>query len=105
VSKSNKLPPEIVDHWPEIFEDIEIKAIPLQYVKAINIHFSDGTTWIIDIKTKSINQNIIEDLEDELEALFDEYDDMIETVDFNLDAQKVKKDISSLTKSFIKKRK
>lgn len=105
MSKSSKLPPEIVDHWPEIFEDIEIKAIPLQYVKAINIQFSDGTTWIIDIKSKSINEDNVEDLEDELEAIFDEYDDEIESIDFNLDTQKVKKDITTLTKSFIKKRK
>lgn len=105
MSKSNKLPPEIVDHWPEIFEDIEIKAIPLQYVRAINIQFLDGTAWIIDIKSKSINESNVEELEDELEALFEAYDDEIESVDFNLDTQKVKKDITSLTKSFIKKRK
>jgi hypothetical protein len=105
VTKSNKLPPEIVEHWPEVFEDIEIKAIPLQYVKAINIQFSDGTTWVIDIKTQSLDQTSIEDLEDELEILFDEYDEEIETINFNLDTQKVKEDITSLTKSFIKKRK
>lgn len=101
----SKLPPEIVDHWPDIFDDIEIKAIPIQYIKNITVKFSDGDTWVIDVNENSITQDNLDEVEDSLESFFDEFDDLIESIDFNLNTEKVKKDIESRTKSFMKKRK
>ena len=101
----SKLPPEIVDHWPDIFDDIEIKAIPIQYIKNITVKFSDGNTWVIDVNENSITQDNLDEVEDSLESFFDEFDDLIESIDFSLNTEKVKKDIESRTKSFMKKRK
>lgn len=103
--KSTKLPPEIVDHWPEIFEDIEIKAIPIEYIKSINVEFTDGKAWVIEVDNDSITQNSPETVEESLSAFFEEYDNVIDSVDFNLDTAKVKKDIEHRTKRFMKKRK
>ena len=101
--KSNKLPPEVVEHWPEVFEDLEIKAIPIDYLNSINIYFTDGRSWVIDIDEKYTTGS--ESVEDALEEFFDQYDDLIESVEFSLNAVKVKRDIQSRTKRFMKKRK
>lgn len=103
--KSNKLPPEVVDHWPDIFEDIEIKAIPLKYVNEIRISFTEGNDVIIDIDQNKLNNDNIDAVEDSLENFFNEYDDIIDSVDFSLNTKQVKKDVEARTKRFMKKRK
>jgi hypothetical protein len=103
--KNTKLPPEVVDHWPEIFSDIEIKAIPIQYIKSINVQFADGKVWVIEVNNKIITQTNLESVEESLVDFFEEYDDVIDTVDFNLNTAKVRKDIETRTKRFMKKRK
>lgn len=97
----NKLPPEIVEHWPEVLEDVEIKAVPIEYLDAINVYFHDGKVWTIDLKDESSTSN----LENTLESFFDEYDDAIKRVDFSINTAKVKKDIQARTRSFMKRRK
>ena len=37
-----KLPKQVVSEWPEIFGDVEVSAIPVQYLKSINVTFKDG---------------------------------------------------------------
>ena len=103
--KNTKLPPEVVDHWPEIFSDIEIKAIPIQYIKNINVQFADGKVWVIEVNNEIIAQTNLESVEESLADFFDEYDEVIESVDFNLNTAKVRKDIEMRTKRFMKKRK
>lgn len=103
--KKKKLSQDIIDHWPEIFKDIEIKAVPIEYIKSINIHFTDGKIWEIDIdRHHTRSEEGSRALEDSLEDLFEEYEDVIDGVDFKLDTAKVKLDIQSRTKSFLKKR-
>lgn len=103
--KSNRLPPEVVDHWPDIFEDIEIKAIPLKYVNEIRISFTEGDDIIIDIDQNKLDNDSIDAVEDDLEDFFNEYDSVIDSVDFSLNTKKVKKDVEERTKRFMKKRK
>lgn len=103
--KNNKLPADIVDHWPEIFDDIEIKTIPLEYIKEINVQFHDGKIWQLDVDQRKITDSNVQDIERSLESFFEEYDEFIDSVDFNLDTNKVKEDISRRTKRFMKKRK
>jgi hypothetical protein len=100
--KSNKLPPEVVNHWPEVFKDIEIDVVPLEYLHSLRVSFTDGKIWDIKIdKTK----NTVENLEKALDDLFEEYNDVIENVDFRLDTAKVKSDITTRTRKFLKLRK
>ena len=100
--KSSKLPPEVINHWPEVFEDIEIDVVPLEYLHSIRVTFSDGKVWDIDI-TKQ--KGSVEDLEKSLDDLFEEYQDVIQNVDFRLDTDKVKQDITKRTRKFLKLRK
>lgn len=99
----DKLPDSVVEHWPEIFEDIEIKAVPVEYLKFVVIHFIDGETWEIDVREQTSESGVT--AEEMLEEFFDNYDDSISSVEFQIDTMKIKKDVQSRTKSFMKKRK
>lgn len=98
------MPPEVIDQWPEVFEDIDIQVVPLEYLSSVRVFFEDGKVWDIDV-AKSLEKNPESQLEETLEQLFEEYDDVITNVDFRLDTPRLKKDIQSRTRHFLKKRK
>ena len=104
MSKEGRLPPDVIKQWPEVFKDVEVKAVPVKYIKAIQVQFYDGTIWMIDIDRDEIERNETT-IEDELEVFFEEYDEDIESVDFKLDTRQVIEDVKKRTKQFIKKRK
>lgn len=103
MSNGKKLSKDVIAHWPEIFKDIDVHAVPIQYIDTINVTFTDGNTWVIDLDDKKgITE---EEVEMSLEDLFEEYEDTIANVDFTLNTEKVKRDIQARTKRFLKKRK
>lgn len=97
--KSSKLPPEVINHWPEVFEDIDINVVPLEYLHSIRVSFADGKVWDIEIDKQ---KSAVDDLEKALDELFEQYRDVIENVDFRLDTERVKRDITNRTKKFLK---
>ena len=101
--KSKKLPPEVIDHWPEVFDEIDIDVIPIEYLDSIRIQFEDGKIWDIDVKTSRKKDDV--DIEVAIEELIEQYEDVIVNIDFRLDTAKVKKDIQNRTHIFMKKRK
>jgi hypothetical protein len=105
VSK-NKLPPDVIKHWPEIFEDVEIHAVPIEYIRTVHVHFHDGKIWEIDMDKQGIKQqNDVSAIENSLETFLTQYNDEIDHVDFRLNTSKVVEDVKKRTKSFMKKRK
>ena len=101
--KKESLPPSVIDHWPEVFADLDVQVVPLEYLHSVRVYFNNGKVWDIDIeKSKAENKS---NLEETLEQLFDEYDEVITNVDFRLDTVRLKKDITNRTKTFMKKRK
>ena len=101
--KNKKLPPDVIDHWPEVFNEIEIDVIPIEYLDSVRVQFEDGKTWDIDVKKSRDKTDL--DIENAIEDLFDTYADSIVNVDFRLDTEKVKHDIQNRTQFFMKKRK
>ena len=101
--KNKKLPPDVIDHWPEVFNEIEIDVIPIEYLDSVRVQFEDGKTWDIDVKKSRDKPDL--DIENAIEDLFDTYADSIVNVDFRLDTEKVKHDIQNRTRFFMKKRK
>ena len=95
-----KLPQELIDFWPEVFEDLEIDVVPVEYLHSIIIEFEDGVSWNIDLTEEAKE----EDLEGAITDLVDEYRQEIVNIDFRLDIERVKKDISKRTNLFLKKR-
>ena len=101
----NKLPPDVIKHWPEIFEDVEIHAVPIEYIRNVHVHFHDGKIWEIDMEKQSIKEDDdISKIESSLETFLAEYNDDISHVDFRLNTAKVVEDVKKRTKTFMKKR-
>jgi len=101
VPKGKKLPPDIVNYWPEIFNDVTIESVPVEYLHSVKITFDDGKVWEIDTARNPEGVSI----DEAIQALMDEYEDVIVNVDFRLDTERVKEDITRRTKLFMKKRK
>ena len=101
--KNKKLPLDVINHWPEVFNEIEIDVIPINYLDSVRVQFRDGKVWDIDVK-KTISKEEV-DIEVAMQELFDTYSDAIVNVDFRLDTEKVKSDIQNRTRIFMKKRK
>lgn len=102
-----KLSDEVVEQWPEVMDEIDIQVVPIQYMKAVEISFTDGKTWVMDLDHDLIENpnDTAQELEESLEELLDEYQDSIEGVNFVVDIAKVKADVTKRTKFFLKKRK
>jgi len=99
-----RLPKEVVAHWPEIFSDLHVESIPVEYLLSIKVTFKDGKNW--EIRLKNNRQKMTnKELEKQITELFKTYGDAIKNVDFRLDTNKVKADIIKRTKTFLKKRK
>ena len=99
-----RLPKEVVAHWPEIFSDLHVESIPVEYLLSIKVTFKDGKNW--EIRLKNNRQKMTnKELEKQITELFKTYGDAIKNVDFRLDTNKVKADITKRTKNYLKKRK
>lgn len=103
-SGETQLPPDVVKHWPEVFKDLDVKVIPLEYLHSVRVFFKDGKIWEVDI-AKSKEKISEDSLEETLDELFKQYNDAITNVDFRLDTERLKRDIEARTKLFLKKRK
>jgi hypothetical protein len=101
VPKGKKLPDEVINLWPEIFKDVIVESVPIEYLHSVRVTFMDGKVWEIDT-SKSVEGV---DIETALRELMLEYESSIANVDFRLDTERVKKDIIRRTAQFLKKRK
>lgn len=101
MSKKTKLPDDVIEHWPEVFKDIDVEAVPIEYLDSIKITFTDGIVWEVDLSSNAENISFDEIIEE----LIEEYEDNIKNINFCIDTKKVKEDITKRTKYFLKKRK
>ena len=101
--KKKQLPAAVIDTWPEIFNDLSVDVVPIEYLHSINVKFNDGKIWEIDVKKSRQKPNV--NIETALEELFAHYEDSIDSINFRLDTEKVKYDIKKRTAQFMKKRK
>jgi hypothetical protein len=101
--KKQKVEPEktLDTEWEDILEEIDLKFLPIEYVKTIIITFEDKTTWEIDLENSRKTQTD-ESIEDMLDDLFDEYDGDITDLNFQLDLQKIKRFLSKRVSYFLK---
>lgn len=100
-----KLPKHVIDIWPDVFKDIDLKVVPLDYLHSIRVVFQDGKIWDIDIQNSKDENGRQVNVKKELEDIFRQYEKDISNVDFRLDTERVKRDIKKRTALFMKKRK
>ena len=98
------LPKDVIDHWPEIFSEIQLNVLPIKYLNAVMINFKDGKTWEVKISAEARKEGWVV-FEKQLNELVKNYEENIENVDFKLDTIRVKKDIEKGTQQFFKKKK
>ena len=47
------LPKDVIEHWPEVFNDIKLNVLPIRYLNKVLINFKDGKIWEIKIAAKA----------------------------------------------------
>lgn len=103
--KRKGLSQDVIDKWPEVFKDVEVKAIPLEYLESVQVTFTNGKVWQITIDRNASNTMLNKDVERSLNDMFKTYDSSIKNVDFKVDTDRVKEDVQKRTKQFLKKKK
>lgn len=88
------------DYWEEIFETIDMDFFPIEYIHTLVVTFDTDDVWEIDLSQEKDSESI--DAEQALDNFFQEYEDSIVSVDFRLDFDRVKKDITKRTHRFLK---
>ena len=94
-----RLPSDVVSYWPEVFEEIDVHTLPLEYITAIKVSFRKGNIWEIDCNAK---RQTGANLEKSIEELFETYKKDIVHVDFRLNTPKLKRDVEKRTRAFLK---
>lgn len=103
-TKGRNLPKEVIDHWPEIFGEIELNVMPLRYLSAVMVNFKDGKTWEIKITARAKREGWSA-FEKTLTELCQNYEASIDNLDFKLDTKMLKKHVEDSTQKFLKKKK
>lgn len=72
--------------------------MPVAYLDSVRLDFTDGRVWEIDVKHE-LGIQTAEGIADVLISTLQEYKDEIKKIDFKVDIEKLKKDISDSTKT------
>lgn len=95
---------DLIDQWPEILSDVNLSAIPIFYLHTVVITFQDGNIWNVVLKKEHKESNG-EKFTETLNELFKNYENQIQHVDFRLDIDRLKKDVTKTTNRFMKRKK
>lgn len=95
-----KPPRHLVKEWPEVFEDLYMNTMPVEYLEYIHLEFSNGRVWQIDIvsQLKESDSNVVAT---RLINTLSEYRDEITKLDFKVDIERLKKDIVGSTNTLL----
>jgi hypothetical protein len=104
VAEDKKFPTDAVAIWPEIFNEIEINVVPLNYVCTVRIIFKNNKIWEVNCSKKMRSKNL-ESFHEQMKETVSKYEDQIEKIDFQLDTSQIKKDIIKSTNKFLKNKK
>lgn len=95
-----RTPFELVQEWPEVFEDMYMSTMPVDYLQILRLSFKNGRVWEIDI-TEQLVENANEVVADKILKIFAEYKDDIVKIDFSIDVEKLKSDIAEQTRKIL----
>ncbi len=70
--------------------------MPVTYIDLINLEFTDGRVWQIDVKNQLADDDA-DSVAERLMMTIAEYKETITKIDFKIDIERLKKDISSET--------
>jgi hypothetical protein len=99
--KPYRPPEEFIKHWPEVFEHIYMKSMPIRYIHGVEIKFGDGRIWEVDITEQlpfSSENEIVAKLTSALKEIASE----VKSINFNININKLKADIEDQTKNILR---
>lgn len=91
-----KPPRHLVKEWPEVFEDLYMNTMPVAYLEHVHLQFRNGRIWQIDIKEQLTDEDA-DAIADKLLDMLQEYKEDIQKIDFKIDIDRLKKDITEST--------
>jgi len=91
-----KAPKKLVREWPEVFEDMYITNIPLEYLDHVHLEFSNGRIWKIDVR-EQLAGSTTDDVIIKVRSTISEYYKEIKKIDYKVDIERLKSDIQSST--------
>ena len=103
MTNGKPLPKDVIDRWPEVFGEITLNVVPLQYLHAVKITFKNGKVWEIELQKDA--KLDWDNFEKQVKETMSQYEDNIENVDFKLDTDRIKKDITKHTNKFLNNKK
>lgn len=86
----------MVKEWPEVFEDLYMNTMPVNYIKSLRLEFKDGRVWEIDIEDR-LTTISSEALSSKMLAVLQEYRQDIHKLDFSINTEKLKNDVITST--------
>ena len=95
-----KPPKDVINEWPEVFEDLYIKSMPIEYIHSVEITFNDGRVWEVNI-AEQLDHSKVNEVTSRLMEAFREYHPEIASVNFQVDVQRLKKDVINSTKNIL----
>ena len=99
---SKKITLNVSKRWKDIVEDVDKKEVPINILQEIVVKLIDGTNISVDIK-KLLSDGMPEnEIEEMLDAKFNELDAYIQNVDFLIDIEKVVDTIQPETDKVLK---
>lgn len=91
-----KPPRNLVKEWPEVFEDLYMNTMPVVYLEYVQLEFTNGRVWEIDVKDQLKTEDADNVAQRLLETL-QEYKDDIKNIEFKFDIDRLKRDIKNST--------
>lgn len=104
MTSGKKFPKDVIDHWPEVFGEITLNVVPIQYLESITVTFKNEKVWEINLRSEQQATGDWDSFEKHLKEMLSSYESEIDNVDFRLDTERVKKDMIRYTNRFLKKR-
>jgi uncharacterized membrane-anchored protein YjiN (DUF445 family) len=86
---SKKITLNVSKRWKDIVEDVDKKEVPINILQQIIVKLIDGTNISIDVKNLLADGMTDSEIEEMLDAKFNELDAYIQNVDFLIDIEKV----------------
>ena len=101
-TKAKKLNINKRKSWQDIVNAVDKKEVPVSILQKIMVSLVDGTEIIINVKELISDGQNPDDIEDMLDAKFNELDAYIKNVDFFVDVDKVKDQVQPQTDQALK---
>jgi hypothetical protein len=92
-----KPPSYLVKEWPEVFEDLYMSTMPIEYLHSIRLEFKNGRIWEINVGDQ-VQKEHSQRIADKLVRALHEYAEDVKRIEFKVDVEKLKKDIKKSIK-------